>query len=252
MAEKTLFYLFRGTFWEKGFVSISPSFSKKFSDFERNFSELWCTFDRQCLQASNLSADGSLWPGTFFSRKRDKYEKFLASEREFFGLLAKNISRAFRIAVFVSGSFSGGKTFVSKFSYFHESSRTLGEKFPELWPTLLGRAFKKTIHVSRGSKWRQTNFFKKRHLIIVIELWAKRFGFSKKVGMVEKVIFYASRGTFSEKNFALMSSHFHKCFRTLGEKLSKLWLTFAREGRQNRKIFSQRNFVTRNFCVWEK
>ena len=95
-------------------------------------------------------------------------------------------------------------------------------------------------------------FFRKRHLlIIVIELWAEKFGLSKKNCKVVKVIFYVSRRTSSEENFALMSSYFHTCFRTLGEKLSELWLSFARQGRQNRNIFSQRNVVRSTF-VFEK
>ena len=78
------------------------------------FPDLWGTFDRQGIQNSIFPVRGTLWRGTVFASEWDNYEKFLASDREFFAFLAKNVSRDFRIELFVSGRSFIEKTFVSQ------------------------------------------------------------------------------------------------------------------------------------------
>ena len=82
--------------------------------WEKSFQTFGVLLIGRAFKRSIFSIRGTLRRGTIFASEWDNYEKFLASDREFFAFLAKKVRRDFRISLFVSGRTFIEKTFVSQ------------------------------------------------------------------------------------------------------------------------------------------
>ena len=159
------------------------------------------------------------------------------------------------------------KLLFHKISYFHESFRTLGEKFSELCPTLFGRAIKKgNLCVQRYivTKNKMFQMFQRMvFFIIVYGLWSERFALSKKNNSLgsKNSILCVQRNVLGG-NFCIKSSFFVKIYRTLREKfpvscLSCFWQGFFViqfyfcRGRYQGKI-SRKKVFFHCFQTWSK
>ena len=165
----------------------------------------------------------------FFPSEWDNYKEFLTSDREFFGFLAKNVSRDFKIKLFVSGWTFWEKPVVSQnFLLSWIFSDTGRKMFKALSYFVLRQGHQKKTYVSGGSLWRKAKFFKcfkKRcfFLIIVYGLWSEKFALSeKKIVLVLITLFsvLCIQRKVPGENFRIKKLFFSKKSRILREKFS--------------------------------
>ena len=122
----------------------------------------------------------------FFPSERDNYKK-ISDLRPwvFLDFWWKRLAGILEFNYSCPDELSEKNHFFPRFSYFHESFRTLGEKCSKLCPTLFfGRAIEKDTYLSRGTLWRKTKCFKcfreRCFFIIVYGWWSEKFAFSEK------------------------------------------------------------------------
>ena len=121
-----------------------------------------------------------------FSSEWDKYKKFLNSDREFFWFLAKNVSRDFRIHLFVPGWTFWEKPFVSQNFLLSWIFSDTGRKMFKTLSYFVRQGHRKSnlcvqrYFVTKNKKcfecFRERRFFS----IIVQGLWSEKFALSKK------------------------------------------------------------------------
>ena len=142
MIGNTFFHVSRGLSERKKLHFFLSKFF--FGLWDQNFPDLWRTFDRQGLQNSVFFCQRNfVTRKNFFQVNEITIRKFLTSDRELFGFLAKKVSRLLEFNYSCSDELSEKNHLFHKLSYLHESFRTLGDKCSKRCPIFFGRAVEK-------------------------------------------------------------------------------------------------------------
>ena len=130
-----------------------------------------------------------------------------------------------------------GRTFLEKnlfhkFSYFHESFRTLGEKNSKLCLALFGRAVEKATYVSGSTLWRKTKCFRERCFFYKCfrTLIGKVCTFEENNCLGSKTSILGVLRNVLGGNFCIKNLFLVKFYRTLREFFSDFRLTCFRQG----------------------
>ena len=199
------------TFGEKKFSS--KFFFKFFLDFER---QVYQTFDvlliDRAFKIAFLLPEDLCDAEQFFPSEWDDYKNLWPPTVKFLDFWRKRLAGILEFNYSCPDELSEKKHLFHKKSYFHESFRTLGEKFSKLCATLFGRAIEKATFVSKGTLWRKTKCFKcfreRCFLRMFTDYDRKSLHFRKKIVLVLKTLFYVFSGTFLEKIFVSKNSSF--------------------------------------------
>ena len=159
MVGNTFFHVSRGHSEIKNFTNIF--FQNSFRTLREKFPDLWGTFDWQGLQNSFFFCQGNfVTQNIFFQVNEMTIKKFSPPTVSFLDFWRKRLSGIVEFNSSCPDELFEKNHLFHKFSYFHESFRTLGEKCSKLCPTLFGRAIEKATYMSRGTLWRKTKCFK--------------------------------------------------------------------------------------------
>ena len=113
MVGNTFFHVSRGLSERKIFIKIF--FSKKFSGlWEKSFQTFYVLLIGRALKLAFFLPEELCDAEQFFPSEWDNCTKSLTSDCEFFGFLAKKVSRDFKIKLLVSGWIFWEKPFVSQ------------------------------------------------------------------------------------------------------------------------------------------
>ena len=113
MVGNTFFHVPRGLLERKNFHQ-NFFFKFFFGHWEKSFQTFHVLLIGRAFKLAFFLPEELCDAEQFFPSEWDNYKKFLTSDREFFGFLAKNVSRDFKIKLFVSGWTFWEKPFVSQ------------------------------------------------------------------------------------------------------------------------------------------
>ena len=210
MVGNTFFHVSPGLSERKFFIKIF--FQKIFSDFEKSFQTFDVLLIDRAFKIAFLLPEDLCDAEQFFPSEWDDYKNLWPPTVRFLDFWRKRLAGILEFNYSCPDELSEKKHLFHKNSYFHESFRTLGEKFSKLCATLFGRAIEKATFVSKGTLWRKTKCFKcfreRCFLRMFMDYDRKRLHFRKKIVLVLKTLFYVFRGTFLEKIFVSKNSSF--------------------------------------------
>ena len=252
---------------KENFLIIRILFFKNvFGIWEKNFQGFGVLLIGSAFKIAFFLPEGLCDEEHFFTSELDNYKKFLASDRDFCGPMAKKVSIDFRNWIFSSGWTFWEKTFVSQNFLLSWIFSDTGRKMFGTLSYFFRQGHRESnlcvrrYFVTKNKMFQM--FQRKVFFIIVLGLWSEKFALSKKIiVLVLKTLFFVSRRSFSDKIFVSKRSFFCKNPRTLREKISDFWRSCFRQvwhhsilllpRKVSGKVFSKK-FFFHCFQTWRK